>query len=82
VEGSETDVGGRGGAKGNEPHHMVKWRKYGKEGSGREGDMTGRGSHVNTTPFRTPPPFIKGRMAEGVRNRLSMVDLGASISII
>jgi hypothetical protein len=26
VEGSETDVGGQRGAKGDGPHHAVKWR--------------------------------------------------------
>jgi hypothetical protein len=31
VEGSRTDVGGRGGAKRNGPCHAVKWRTDGKE---------------------------------------------------
>jgi hypothetical protein len=80
VEGSGTGVGGRRGAKGDGPHHMVKWRTDGRGGSGREVDTTGREPHASTTPFRTPPPpSIKGRMVEGVRNRLSVIDLGTSI---
>ena len=44
-----------------------------------KGDMTGKGPHNNNTPFRTPPSFIKDRMAKGGRKGLSIVDLGAPI---
>jgi hypothetical protein len=48
------------GPKWNGPHHAVKWRTNGRGESGTEGDTIGMGPHVNTTPFRTPPPLLKG----------------------
>jgi hypothetical protein len=52
---------------------------HGQVENDTEGDTTGVGPFVNTPPFRTPPPRIKDRKARGVRNRLSVVDLGALI---
>jgi hypothetical protein len=51
----------------------------GGEENDRKGDTTGMGPFLDTPPFRTPPPLIKGRMAKGVRNHMSVIDLGALI---
>jgi hypothetical protein len=51
----------------------------GGEENDTKGDTTGMGPFVNTPPFRPPPPLIKGRMAKGVQNRLSVIDLGTLI---
>jgi hypothetical protein len=40
------------------------------------------GGPTSISHHSRPHPFIKGRMAEGVKNRLSVVNLGASISTI
>jgi hypothetical protein len=47
----------------------------GGEENDTKGDTTGMGPFLDTPPFRTPP-CIKGRKARGVRNRLSVIDLG------
>jgi hypothetical protein len=63
--------------------HMVKWRTDGRGGNGTEGDTTGRGPHINTTPFRTPPPpSVKSRNAGGLRNETSAIDLGGQILVV
>jgi hypothetical protein len=59
------------------------WSGGEQTAGGEENDtkcvMTGMGPFFDTPPFWTPPPLIKGRMAKGVRNCLSIVDLGALI---
>jgi hypothetical protein len=79
VDGSRTDVGGRG-VRGSGPCYADKWRidVRGEDDTG--GDMIGGGGHNNTIPFWTPPPpLIKGRTIKGVRNRLRFIDPGALI---
>jgi hypothetical protein len=63
---------------------LVAWsggeQTAGGEENDTKGDTTGMGPFLDTPPFRTPPPpLIKGRMEKGVRNRMSVVDLGTLI---
>ena len=56
-----------------------RWRIGGNGEDDTKGDTTGKGPHNNNTSFRTPPSFIKDRMAKGDRKRPSVVDLGTPI---
>jgi hypothetical protein len=66
-----TDVRGQGGA---EPCRTVRWRTIQKVTRQEWGPSSIL--HHSGPP---PPPRIKDRKARGVRNRLSVVDLGALI---
>jgi hypothetical protein len=64
---------------------LVTWlgeeQMVGGEENDTKGDTIGMGPFLDTPPFQTPPPLIKGRMEKGVRNRMSAVDLGTLILI-
>jgi hypothetical protein len=81
MEGSGTYVEGRGGAKGNGPCHAVKWGTDGRGENGTEGDMIG-GGPMSILQHFGPLPFIKGRMAKGVWNFLSVINLGTPLLTI
>ena len=51
----------------------------GREENDTKGDTTGMGPFLDTPPFRTAPPLIKGRMEKGVRNHMRVIDLGTLI---
>jgi hypothetical protein len=59
----EREVGQMTGEEGG-----GRWRTGGNGEDDTKGDTTGKGPHNNNTPFRTPPSFIKDRMAKGGRN--------------
>jgi len=63
-----TDVRGQGGA---EPCRTVKWRMIQK--------VTRQEWGPSSILHHSGPPHIKDKKAMGVRNRLSVVDLGALI---
>jgi hypothetical protein len=67
-----TDVRRQGGA---EPYRTVRWRMTQKV-TRQEWGPSSILHHSGPPP---PPPRIKDRKARGVRNRLSIVDLGALI---